>query len=81
VTRVEAYGTPKIATSIANRDLWSKVHVGARWPVVSLVHGGNLGRIRLGYSETAVRRVFADEPLFDASGHWLMILAEKRVSE
>ncbi|MDQ7857230.1 MAG: class I SAM-dependent methyltransferase [Armatimonadota bacterium] len=77
VREVRSYGGPAVAGYVSTRDLWSKVHLTATWPVVRFAHGGNLGRFMPPSSRAALQRLFDDDGA-GRDGYWLLVVAERR---
>jgi SAM-dependent methyltransferase len=72
------YGGAEVAERVATMDLWSKIHIGPRWPFFRLVHRGNLVRFMSGRDSTSIRRLFDEEMRSHSDGCWLILLAARR---
>lgn len=76
VKRIERYGATRSAEWISTQDLWSKLHLGPRWPFLQLRHGGNLGRLMPRMTRASLRRLFVHHR-DAATGCWLMLVAQR----
>lgn len=64
------YGGDKAAGYVAERDLFSKLHISRRRPFIELRHDGNIGRLARVTSKRKLQRLFEDG---SGSGAWLAI--------